>query len=258
MTETVKANGATIPAIGFGTWDLRGEAAVRAVAAALDAGYRHFDTAAMYANETEVGAAIAGHATPRSEIFITTKVWPSEAGDGPFQRSAEASLKRLGVDAVDLLLIHWPSPSVSLKEQIGTLCDVKKRGYARHIGVSNFSPEMVEEAVRLADAPIVTNQIKHYPGVDASADFETCLKHGISITSYNPLGRGEVLNDPVIAGIAQAKGKTPAQVVLRWHVQQPMNIAIPKSSNPGRIAENLAIFDFSLTSEEMRRISALR
>ena len=257
MTLTVKANGAEIPVMGFGTWELRGGTAVHAVEAALDAGYRHLDTAAMYGNESEVGEAIANHATPRQEIFVTTKVWASEAGDGPFQRSAEASLKRLRLDMIDLLLIHWPSTSVSLEEQIFALCDSKRRGLTRHIGISNFSVRQVEEAVALADAPIVTNQIEHHPWLDQSALFEACRKHDISITSYSPLGKARRLNHRVITEIADAKGKTPAQIVLRWQIQHPMNIAIPRSSKPKRIVENFGVFDFELAPEEMRRISAL-
>jgi diketogulonate reductase-like aldo/keto reductase len=257
MTPTVTSNGAKIPAVGFGTWELRGAPAVRAVAAALDAGYRHIDTAAMYANEAQVGEAIRAHATPREDIFITTKVWPAEAGDGPFQRSAEASLKRLGVDRVDLLLIHWPSPSVPMKEQIFTLCDSKRRGFTRHIGISNFSVEMVEQAVKFSTEPLATNQIEHHPWIDQSAVFDACARHGISITSYSPIGKARRLDDPVIVEIARANRKTPAQIVLRWQIQQPMNIAIPRSSNPVRIVENIGIFDFSLTPDEMQRISAL-
>src|SRR5205814_2054080 len=133
----------------------------------------------MYANETEVGEALRSQGTPREEIFITTKVWPTEAGDGPFQRSAEASLKRLKIDKIDLLLIHWPSASVPLKEQILALCDARRRGYTRHIGVSNFSVEQIEQAVKFSDAPIVTNQIEHHPWIDQSAVFNACAKHGI-------------------------------------------------------------------------------
>lgn len=257
MTPIVKANGAEIPAIGFGTWELRGRTAARAVYAALDAGYRHIDTAAMYANEVQVGEAIRSHGTPLDEIFITTKVWASEAGDGPFQRSAEASLKRLQVDKVDLLLIHWPSATVPLKEQIFALCDAKRRGFTRHIGISNFSVEQVELAVRVADEPLVTNQIENHPWLDQSALFKACAKHGISITSYSPIGKARRLDDPVLVEIARSRGKSPAQIVLGWQVQQPMNIAIPRSSNPARIAENFAIFDFELTPEEMLRISFL-
>jgi diketogulonate reductase-like aldo/keto reductase len=253
----VKANGAEIPAIGLGTWDLRGEAVVRAVHAALDAGYRHIDTAAMYANEAEVGEAIRTHRTPRADIFVTTKVWPSDVADGRLQRSAEASLKRLQMEDVDLLLIHWPSPTVPLREQVRALCDARRRGFARNVGVSNFPPRYIEAALRHADAPLVTNQIEHHPYLDQSAVFSVCAKHGISITSYCPLGRAAVFDDPVIAEIARRKGRTPAQIVLRWQIQQPLNIAIPKSADPQRIAENIDIFDFALTAEEMGRISRL-
>src|SRR6185503_3750467 len=148
-----------------------------------------------------------------------------------------------------------PNSSMSIKDQILPLCDTKRRGYTRHIGVSNFSPEQIEQAVKFSDAPIVTNQIENHPWIDQSATFKACSKHGISITSYSPIGKARRLDDPVIAEIARAKGKTPAQIVLRWQIQLPMNIAIPRSSNRARIVENLAIFDFSLTAEEMRRIS---
>ena len=257
MTLFVNANGAAIPAIGLGTWRLSGDAAIRAVQAALRQGYRHIDTAAMYGNEVEVGEAIRTQVTPRDDIFVTTKVWPTDVADGRLQRSAEASLKRLGLEQVDLLLIHWPSRDVPIAEQVRALCDAKKRGLARHIGVSNFSRDLVEAAVRHADEPIVTNQIEHHPYLDQSDVFAACLKHGISVTSYTPLGKGELLDEPVIAEIARDKGKTPAQVVLRWHIEQPMNIAIPKSSDPRRIAENIDIFDFALTPAEMGRISQL-
>jgi diketogulonate reductase-like aldo/keto reductase len=257
MIPIVKANGADIPVLGFGTWPLSGAAAVAAVGSALDAGYRHIDTAAMYGNEAEVGEAIRTHATPRDEIFVTTKVWPSDVADGPLQRSAEASLKRLGLDQVDLLLIHWPSREVPFAEQIRALCDARRRGFARHIGVSNFPPRYVEAAVRLADEPIVADQVEHHPHLDQRALFATCAKHGIAVTSYAPLGRGALLNEPAVREIANAHGKSPAQIVLRWHVQQPTNVAIPKSGDPRRIAENIAIFDFALSAEEMRRISSL-
>jgi diketogulonate reductase-like aldo/keto reductase len=257
MIPTIKANGAEIPAIGLGTWDLRGETVVRSVLAALDAGYRHIDTAAMYANETQIGEAIRAHAVPRNEIFITTKVWPSDVADGALQRSAEASLRRLQVDRVDLLLIHWPSATIPLKEQIAALCDAKRRGFTRHIGVSNFPVRYVEAAVAFADEPLVTNQVEHHPWLDQSRLFEACRKHGLSITSYSPIGKGKRLTQPVLQELARAKGKTPAQMTLRWHIQQPMNIAIPRSSKPERIAENIAIFDFTLTPQEMAQISSL-
>lgn len=257
MTPVVKSHGAEIPVIGLGTWDARGEAVVRAVTAALDVGYRHIDTAAMYGNEAEVGGAIRSHATPRDEIFVTTKVWSSELANGRLQKSAEASLRRLQLDQVDLLLIHWPSHSVPFREQVLALCDARRRGFARHVGVSNFTPKFLEAAVAIATEPLVTNQVEHHPWLDQTQLFATARRLGVSITSYAPLGRAQLLAEPAIKDIARAKGKSPAQAVLRWHIQQPMNIAIPKSANPKRIAENIDIFDFELAPEEMKRISGL-
>ena len=258
MTPTVTSNGAEIPRhrirhLGAAWTRPRSGRRRRLSMRAIATSTRRRCTA----TRSQVGEAIRSHATPREEIFITTKVWATDAGDGPFQRSAEASLKRLNIDQIDLLLIHWPSSSVPLKEQIFTLCDTKRRGFTRHIGISNFSAGMVEQAVGFADEPLVTNQIEHHPWLDQSAAFKACAKHGISITSYSPIGKARRLDDPVIAEIARAKGKTAAQVVLRWHIQQPMNIAIPRSSKPARILENIDLFDFSLTPEEMRRISSL-
>lgn len=257
MTPSVKANGAEIPAIGLGTWELRGDAAIRAVHAALEAGYRHIDTAAIYGNEDAVGEAIRTHVTPRDDIFLTTKVWQSDVCEGRLQRSAEESLKRLKVDQVDLLLIHWPNHGVPLAEQIRALCDARKRGLTRHVGVSNFPPRYVEAAVALADEPIVTNQVEHHPWLDQSRLLAICARLGVAMTSYTPLGKARMLADPAIAEIAETKHKTPAQVVLRWHLEQPMNIAIPKSANPRRIAENIDIFDFALTPAERDRIAGL-
>jgi 2,5-diketo-D-gluconate reductase B len=257
MIPSVRANGADIPAIGLGTGGLRGEAGIRAMHAALDCGYRLFDTAVMYGNESEVGEAVASHATPREEVFVTTKVLPADVADGRLQRSAEASLKRLRMDQVDLLLIHWPNPDVPFAEQIRALCDAKKRGLARHIGVSNFPPRYVEAAVALADELLVTNQVERHPHFVQSELHAVCTKHGLSLMCYAPTGRGTLLADPVITELARDKQKTAAQIVLRWHVQQPMNVAIPKSTNPRHIAENVAVFDFALTPEEAARITAL-
>jgi diketogulonate reductase-like aldo/keto reductase len=257
MTPVVKSNGAEIPAIGLGTWQARGDEVLRAVGSALNAGYRHIDTAAMYGNEVQVGDAIRNHATPREQIFVTTKVPASELANGRLQKSAEESLRRLQMDRVDLLLIHWPSRSVPFREQVLALCDAKRRGFARHIGVSNFPPKFLEEAVAIANEPIVTNQVEHHPWLDQRELLATARRLGVSITSYSPLGRTRLLDDPAIAEIARAKGKTPAQIVLRWHVQQPMNIAIPKSVTPKRIAENIDIFGFELSADEMGRISGL-
>jgi diketogulonate reductase-like aldo/keto reductase len=257
MTPIVHANGAGIPVLGFGTWELRGRGAVEAVGRALDVGYRHIDTAAMYGNEAEVGEAIRNHAAPRDQIFVTTKVWHTDLSEAKFRRSAEASLKKLGMEQVDLLLIHWPSQEIPFAEQIRALCAARKAGLTRHIGVANFPPRYVEEAVRLADEPLVTNQVEYHPYLDQRGLLETCRRHGLSLTSYSPIGRGALLANPVIGEVARAKGKTPAQIILRWHIQQQGVAAIPRSSNPARIAENFAIFDFDLAPDEMQRIFAL-
>jgi diketogulonate reductase-like aldo/keto reductase len=253
----VQAHGAAIPALGFGTWQLGGESCVSAVETALELGYRHIDTASMYGNETEVGKGLRASGVARAEVFVTTKVWTDALRDGALQRSAEASLKRLGLDRVDLLLVHWPSASVPLRETIGALCDARRRGLTSHIGVSNFSADLMRQAARLASEPIVTNQCKYHPGLDEGELLEACRAEGIALTAYTPLGRGDVVRQPTIRRIADAHGRTPAQIALRWLVQQRNVVAIPKAASRPHIAENLAIFDFTLDEAEMAAIAGL-
>ena len=257
MTLMVSANGAEIPAVGLGTWELAGDVCRHMVQVALEAGYRHIDTAAAYGNEAEVGEAIRTAATPREQIFVTTKVWHDSLRDGALQRSAEASLRRLDIGWVDLLLIHWPSREVPFDEQIRALCDARRRGLARHIGVSNFPARFVHAAVRHADEPIVTDQVEYHPFVDQSAVASACRAHGLALTAYMPLARGRIFAEPVIREIAEAKGRSPAQIVMRWHIEQPGVVAIPRSSRPGHVSGNIDILDFALTPEEMGRISRL-
>ena len=255
--ETVAASGAAIPRLGFGTWQLNGDTAVRCVEAALAAGYRHIDTAAMYGNEGEVGQAIRAAGVPRDELFLTTKVWPSDMREADCLRSAERSVRLLGVDQIDLLLIHWPSNHLPLKEQVRSLGLTKTRGLTRHIGVSNFPVRLLEQALSISEEPLATDQVEHHPHVDQSALLEFCRGRGMALTSYSPIAKGALLGEPVLVEVARAKGKTPAQVVLRWHMQQPGNVAIPRSSNPKRIVENIDIFDFELSPDEMAQISGL-
>jgi diketogulonate reductase-like aldo/keto reductase len=254
---SISAHGAKIPALGYGTWPLAGRDCREAVRAALKQGYRHVDTAAMYGNEDAVGEALRESGIPRDEIFVTTKVWHDSLADGALQKSAKTSLKRLGLKEVDLLLIHWPNESVAMAEMIGALNDAKAQGLTRHIGVSNFSPRMLTEAWRHTNAPLVCNQVEFHPWLDQPKLAAAIRSHGMVLTAYCPLGRGRHLGDPRLAGIAAKRGKSPAQLVLRWLVQQGDIAAIPKSANPQRIAENLAIFDFTLTQEEMAAIAAL-
>ena len=257
--HVVTGNGAQIPAIGLGTWTLRDEAATRLVAGALEAGYRHIDTATAYENEAAVGEGLRASGVPRDEIFLTTKVWPTDLAAGDLLRSVEGSLKRLGVDRVDLALIHWPPKTVPLAESIAALNEVRARGLARNIGVSNFTVALVEAAVALSEHPLACNQVEHHPFLNQDRVMAACRKHGLAVVSYCPLARATELfvQDPVSEAAAR-HGKTPAQVVLRWHVQQDGVAAIPRSSHPDRIRENLEVFDFALDAGEVAAIDALR
>lgn len=253
----VTAHGAKIPAIGFGTWPMRGDECRRAVSAALEAGYRHIDTAAGYSNEREVGEAIRGSGIPRDDIFVTTKVGPSNLAEGVMQEAVASSLKQLGMEEVDLLLIHWPSRTLAAADTILTLNDVKRRGLARHIGVSNYTAALLEESWAATEEPIVVNQCEYHPYLSQEKVLAACRAHGMAFTSYSPVGRGGELADPVVTGVAERIGRTPAQVVIRWHIQQHGVVAIPKSARPSRIRENFGVFDFELEPGDMAAISAL-
>lgn len=255
--QTVSAHGATIPVLGFGTWAISGEACVSAIEAALRIGYRHIDTAAGYRNEKEVGAAIRNSGVRRDEIFITTKVPPDSLEDSAFQRSVDRSLADLGLDQVDLLLIHWPSRTLPVATTIASLNKARARGATRHIGVSNFTVRLLGEAWAATDAPLVTNQCEFHPYLSQDKLIAACLEKGMFFTAFSPLGRAAVLADPVIREIAARKGKSTSQVVLRWDVQQRGIVTIPKSANPAHIKANFEIFDFALTDAEMAAISHL-
>ncbi|MBX3530725.1 MAG: aldo/keto reductase [Rhizobiaceae bacterium] len=257
--HAIPANGARIPALGFGTWTLKGRVARDLVAAAIATGWRHIDTAAMYGNEEDVGAGIRAGGVARDRLFVTTKVWHTDLAARDLRRSAQASLKRLGLDTLDLLLVHWPNPRIPLAETIGALNRAREDGLTRHIGVSNFPTALFAEAVRLSDAPLAANQVEHHPYLDQSKVASACRAAGSALIGYSPLHRGgALLSEEPVAAAAAAHGRTPAQIVLRWHVQQPGTAAIPRTSNPARLAENLEVFDFDLSASEMRGISALQ
>jgi 2,5-diketo-D-gluconate reductase B len=255
--QVVSAHGANIPVIGYGTWRLTGEECARGVAEALRVGYRHIDTAASYDNEDRVAEGIRAAGVPRDEIFITTKVRPGDLEEARFFASVERSLGKLEVDKVDLLLIHWPSKVLTVAETIATLNAVKSRGWTRHIGVSNFTVRLLAEAWAASEAPLVTNQCEFHPYLNQDKLRAAVADKGMIFTAYAPLGRGVVFDDPAIVEIASRHGLTPAQVVLRWDIQQGGMVTIPKSATPARIRENLDIFDFALADEEMAAISAL-
>jgi len=256
-SASIEANGASIPVLGLGTWQSTNESGLRAVRVALDAGYRHIDTAAQYENEQVVGRGLKQSGIARDRVFITTKVWHTELHNGPLQRAAAASVARLGLDHVDLLLIHWPNPHVPLEETLGALCEVKRQGLTRHIGVANFPIALLEQAIALSPLPLVANQCEYHPYLDQTKLIAVCQRHGIALISHRPLGSGALLSDPLIVDLAREYARSPAQIILRWHIQQPGVAAIPKSSDPMRIAQNLALFDFELDPLDMTRISEL-
>lgn len=254
--QLLQVKGAAIPVIGLGTWRLRGKEAFSITEQALNIGYRHIDTAQMYANEEEIGKAIKNAGVERDQLFLTTKVWWENLHPSKFTRSVEASLTKLRVDQVDLLLIHWPHPDLELAVYLDELMAVQKKGYTRFIGVSNFSPAQVEQALARG-AELITNQVEYHPFLDQSEVLEVCRRHGLTLTAYAPIARGRVLEDATIREIAGRHGKTPVQVTLRWHLQQAGVIAIPKTSTPARLAENIDLFDFELSNEDMQQITAL-
>jgi diketogulonate reductase-like aldo/keto reductase len=254
--QVVKANGASIPAIGLGTWQLRGRSCARVVEQALRLGYRHIDTAEMYENEREVGEGLHAAGVRRDDVFVVTKVSPHHFAPGELERATKDSLVRLRLAEVDVLLLHWPSTRIPLAETLGALCKVKKSGMTRHIGVSNFSPPLLDEAVRLSTEPLVCNQIEVNPFLDPTEEIAATKAHGMAVVAYSPIAQGAVKNDPVLAAIGKAHGKTPAQVSLRYLLQQGF-VVIPRTSKVERLSENLAVFDFELTPEEMAQIGKL-
>ena len=254
--QFVEAKGARIPVIGLGTWDLRGRACARIVEQALRQGYRHVDTAEMYENEREVGEGLRASGVKRSEVFVTTKIWPTHFSPPDFERCTKESLVRLRVSEVDLLLMHWPNPRIPLSETMGALCKMKQAGFAKHIGISNFTVPLINEALKLATEPLVTDQIEWHPYLDQSEIVGECRKHGLSVTAYSPIARGKVFRDKVLSTIGMAHNKTAGQVSLRFLVQEGA-IVIPRTSKVERLAENLAIFDFALTKTEVAQIRKL-
>jgi 2,5-diketo-D-gluconate reductase A len=247
------AGGVAMPLVGLGTWQLSGNSGYRAVRQALDLGYRHIDTATMYRNEAEVGRAVRDSGLDRSELFITTKLQASAAGRE--RRELDASLKALDTEYVDLWLVHWPPARRALVSSWQELLTAREIGLARAVGVSNYDTAQIDE---LSGATGVTPAVNQIPWSPFEHDPETLAAHrdrGVVLEGYSPLKRSS-LREPVLARIAEAHGVTAAQVVLRWHVEHGI-VVIPKSSDPGRLAENLNLFGFSLTPEEVAQIDAL-
>jgi 2,5-diketo-D-gluconate reductase B len=254
---TLTAHGATMPVIGYGTMELPHRPA-ELVAHAIKAGYRHIDTARKYGTEERVGEGIRASGIKRDELFVTTKVTEENAREADFLKSTETSLTALGLDYVDLLLVHWPQPKVPFVETLGALAKAKRRGLTRHIGVSNFTLAMLEEAVHVCPEPLVTNQVEYHAYLPQDRMLAALGRHGMILTAYCPVARGELINDPTVGEIATTYGKSLAQICLRWLVQQPMVAAVPRALQETHIDDNIDVFDFALNDDDMQRLSALR
>ncbi|MFC0219748.1 2,5-diketo-D-gluconate reductase A [Pseudochelatococcus lubricantis] len=260
MTDqpTVLLNdGHTIPQLGLGVWQAGQDVAVAAVRKALEVGYRHVDTAAVYGNEREVGEGMRASGVARGDIFLTTKLWNDAQGHDNALRAFDASLERLGVDYVDLYLIHWPMPRLgTYVETWKALIELKNSGRARSIGVSNFNAEHLERIIGETGVVPALNQVELHPHFQQRALRAFHAEHAIATQSWSPLGQGRLLADPAIAVVARKHGRTPAQTIIRWHLDNGL-IAIPKSVTPARIEENFAVFDFTLDAEDIAAIGAL-
>jgi 2,5-diketo-D-gluconate reductase B len=264
-SETVTVQGVEVPRLGLGTWRLTGDTCRETVETALDLGYRHIDTAQVYGNERQVGDALAASDVDRDEVFLATKLGPGRSYDDVL-RTTEESLARLGTDYLDLLLIHWPngrppgSPPNPLssapdhEETLAAMNELVDDGTVRNVGVSNFDIDQLDEARELSDAPVLTNQVQYHPFWDQQSLLDYCRIHDVLLTAYSPLGHGGVLDDPVLERIGRRYAKTPAQVALRWLVQQDGVATIPKATSREHLEANMAIFDFELTDDEMAEI----
>ncbi|WP_254833069.1 aldo/keto reductase [Haloglomus salinum] len=264
--ESLTVQGVEVPRLGLGTWRLTGDDCREAVETALDLGYRHIDTAQVYTNERQVGDALAASDVPREDVFLATKLGPESRAYDDVLRTTEESLARLGTDYLDLLLVHWPngrppgSPPNPLaaapdhEETLRAMNELVDAGKVRNVGVSNFSVDELDTARELSDAPVLTNQVQYHPFWDQQDLRSYCRVHDVLLTAYSPLGHGGVLDDPVLERIARRHAKTPAQVALRWLVQQEQVATIPKATSREHLAANMAIFDFELTEAEMAEI----
>lgn len=253
--EYVEVQGSRVPKLGLGTWQLEGELCRTMVEKAIAMGYRHIDTAQAYANEAKVGAGIAASGVDREDLWVTTKVWMDNAAADAVVKSTHDSLRRLGLDHLDLLLIHWPSEKVPLSETLGAMEKLMRSGETRYIGVSNFPPSLLRESLEMA--PLQCIQVEHHPYLAQDEIRQLAERRELMLTAYSPLARGEVMEDETLQAIAEETGKSPAQVVLRWLTQHRNVAAIPKSSSVEHLRSNLEIFDFELDAGQANRIAKL-
>jgi 2,5-diketo-D-gluconate reductase B len=257
-TATLAVGDARIPLLGFGTYGMVGPKLQQVLVSALHHGFRHIDTAQMYENEADVGAAIRAAGIPRRDVFVTTKVWVSNYPQARFSASVDESLQRLQSDYIDLLLVHWPRGGVSIEEQIEGLNRVVDSGKVRHIGVSNYNVEMMQTAVSFSKHPLITNQVEYHPFLNQDTLLAATNAIGLSLMAYCGMAVGRVFKNPILKEIAERNGRTISQVVLRWLIQQPRVVALSRTENVERIPENMKVFDFELSSADMDTITKLR
>ena len=253
--EYVEVQGVRVPALGYGTWQLVGNDCSEGVRNALELGYRHIDTAQGYDNEEQVGEGLRRSGVSRDEVFLVTKVRPDNFRHDDAQTSTRASLRKLGTDYVDLLLLHWPNDDVPLDETLGALAELQEEGAVRHLGVSNFPPSLAKDANDITR--IFANQVEYHPYLSQPNLTEQAVELDYMLTAYSPLGQGRVIDDSVLEEIGEAHGKTAAQVGLRWLIQQDHVATIPKAASESHRRSNLDIFDFELSDDEMQRIHDL-
>jgi diketogulonate reductase-like aldo/keto reductase len=254
--QIVEANGALIPMIGLGTMTLKGAPGVEAIKTSLELGYRHLDTAAVYDTERETAEALGASGVKRADVFITTKIRQDDAMPDDFARMLDKCLANLKVPQVDLLLIHWPSKTVPLKLTIGALCKAKKDGKTKHIGVSNFTTALLDEAWNVTSEPLVCNQIEVHPFINQDKLIAACKKRGMAVVAYVPIARGKVPGADALERIGKAHGKSAAQVSLRYLVQLGL-VSIPRSNSREHLKENIEVFDFKLAEAEMEELKKL-
>ena len=248
---------AQIPSLGFGTFQLEQDTVADMVAAALSEGFRHIDTAQAYENEEQVGEGLRRADVRRDEVFLTTKILPEHFSPEAFTAAADASLNRLGTDYVDLLLLHWPSKEVPIADTIGALNALISAGKVRHGGVSNFTMDMVDQAQAALNTPLAANQIELHPLIDQTRTIAHLASKGIPVEAYSPLAQGKVMENATLREIAAVHNASPAQIALAWVLTRPMSIALPRTGNKNRLADNLGAADIMLSAEEIASIDAL-
>lgn len=254
-SKTKSVNGCSIPALGLGTWKMKGNECEKSVRKAIELGYRHIDTAVFYENEKSVGKAIDNF--QRDELFITTKIWKDKLRYEDFKKSTEGSLIRLDTDYVDLLLIHWPNKEVPIRKTIKAMNELVEEGKVRYIGVSNFSQDQLNRAREFSSEPIVTNQVKYHVGMDRSSLLNYCRENDIFLTAYSPLGQGEVLKRDELSDIAAKYDKSSGQIALKWLITQDNVLAIPKASSEPHLRENIELFDWQLEERDTNKLNHL-